>query len=448
MPETPSGAPRSTVVDRVVLPIQEFINTEVASGAVLLLAAVIAIVLANSPWDDNYADLFDTRITIDAGLFRIDEDLRHWINDALMTSFFFVVGLEIKRELFRGELRGLQRSAFPGISAMGGMLVPALIYTAFNAGGDGGKGWGIPMATDIAFALGIVALLGRRIPSQLRVFLLALAIVDDIGAILVIAIFYSGSIQVESLALAVGFICLIYTMYRLGIQSIPVYFVVGALVWVAVFESGVHATIAGVVLGVITPLDPVRVTIQDRVRSVLNRRQSTDGGAQTGHVHPVGANQSKGGPLYQLEHMLHPFTSFVVVPLFALANAGISLDPDMIDNSMTSSVTLGIALGLIIGKPLGIVLFAWLSCRLGVSSLPQGATWGQMLGLGMLAGVGFTVALFVNELAFDSGALVERGKLGILAGSLAAGFLGFVLMWTQSGSPQRTDAQGADTPSD
>jgi Na+:H+ antiporter, NhaA family len=448
MPELSSGAPRSTVVDRVVLPIQEFINTEVASGAVLLLAAAIAIAFANSPWDDNYADLWETRVTIDAGVFRIEEDLRHWINDALMTFFFFVVGLEIKRELFRGELRGLKRAALPGISAIGGMLVPALIYTAFNAGGDGGKGWGIPMATDIAFALGILALLGRRIPPQLRVFLLALAIVDDIGAILVIAIFYSGSVQVDSLALAICFIGLIYTMYRLGVQSIPVYFVVGAFVWVAVFESGVHATIAGVALGLITPLDRVRVTIGERVGSVLNRLRTTDGRAQTGHVHPVEADQSKGGPLYQLEHMIHPYTSFVVVPLFALANAGISLDPGTIDNSMTSSVTLGIALGLLVGKPLGIVLFAWLSIRLGASSLPQGATWGEMLGLGMLAGVGFTVALFVNELAFDSEALVERGKLGILAGSLAAGLLGFVLIRVLSGGPQRTNAQGADAPSD
>lgn len=448
MSESSSGAPRSSVVGRVVLPIQEFINTEVASGAVLLLAAAIAIALANSPWDDNYADLWETRVTIDAGLFRIDEDLRHWINDALMTLFFFVVGIEIKRELFRGELRGIKRAALPVISAVGGMLVPALIYTAFNAGGDGGKGWGIPMATDIAFALGIVALLGRRIPSQLRVFLLALAIVDDIGAILVIAVFYSESIEVDSLVLAIGFIGLIYPMYRLGVPYFTAYFVVGAFAWVAMFESGVHATIAGVALGLITPLDPVRVTIGERLRAVLCRLRTRESGVQSGDMRTVSGDQSDSGPLYRLEHMLHPYTSFVVVPLFALANSGISLDANTINNSMTSSVTLGIALGLLVGKPLGIVLFAWLGCRLGVSSLPKGATWGEMLGLGMLAGVGFTVALFVNELAFDSEALIERGKLGILAGSLAAGLIGFTLIRVLSGSPQRTDAQGADTSSD
>jgi NhaA family Na+:H+ antiporter len=438
---------RRSAVRRVVQPIQEFINTEVFSGAVLLAAAVAAIVWANSPFKDQYADLFGTRITIDAALFRIDEDLRHWINDALMAIFFFVVGLEIKREFLRGELQGVQSAALPTIAAFGGMIVPALIYTAFNAGGAGGDGWGIPMATDIAFALGILALLGRRIPTQLRVFLLALAIVDDIGAILVIAVFYSGDIQVDSLALAGGLLALIYAMYRVGIQNISVYFVVGAIVWLAVFESGIHATIAGVVLGLMTPLDPVRVTIQDRVRSVLNVRVTTDGGLQTSPANAVGADEPKDGPLYQLEHMLHPFTSFIVVPLFALANAGVSLNSHAIDASMTSSVTLGIALGLLIGKPLGIVLFAWLSCRLGISSLPSGANWGQMLGLGVLAGVGFTVALFVNELAFDAGTIVEEGKLGILAGSLAAGLLGFVIIRTASGRPETVDDQGAVVPS-
>lgn len=428
-PPTRSTNRRRSAVRRVVQPIQEFINTEVFSGAVLLAAAVVAIVWANSPFKDQYADLFGTHITIDAALFRIDEDLRHWINDALMAFFFFVVGLEIKRELLRGELQGVQSAALPAIAAFGGMIVPALIYTAFNAGGAGDDGWGIPMATDIAFALGILALLGRRIPTQLRVFLLALAIVDDIGAILVIAVFYSGDIQVDSLAVAGGLLALIYAMYRVGVQSIPVYFVVGAIVWLAVFESGIHATIGGVVLGLMTPLDPVRVTIGDRIRAVQQRVTAGIWASKAASAEPVNEQgEFESGPLYRLEHGLHPLTSFLIVPLFALANAGVSLEPDAVGDALGTPVTWGVALGLLCGKPIGIVLFAWLTVRMGISRLPNDVTWAQVLGVGILAGVGFTVALFVNELAFDSVALIERGKIGILAGSLAAGIGGYLLL--------------------
>lgn len=422
-----TGAPsvRVRVVRRVVLPLQEFIRTEVFSGSVLLLAAVVALVWANSPLDDAYFDLFNERIVIDTPLFTINENLRHWINDVLMTFFFFVVGLEIKRELFRGELQGLQRAALPGIAALGGMVAPALIYIAFNVGTDGSNGWGIPMATDIAFALGILAVLGRRIPSQLRVFLLALAIVDDIGAILVIAVFYTSEIQIDSLAVAGVGLLAMYGLYRLGLNSIPLYFLVGAVVWLAVFESGVHATIAGVVLGLMTPLDPVRVTIADRFRRLLNQEPTEE----SAHAQaPDGYPDSEEGPLYELEHSLHPFTSFLIVPLFALANAGVSLDPETVENSITTSVTSGIALGLLIGKPLGIFFFSWFAVRLGISSLPENTNWTQMLGAGMLAGVGFTVALFVNDLAFDSEVLIERGKIGILVGSFLAGIAGYLLL--------------------
>jgi NhaA family Na+:H+ antiporter len=379
--------------------------------------------------------LFGKHITIDGGIFRIDEDLRHWINDALMAFFFFVVGLEIKREMLRGELQGIQRAALPCIAALGGMIAPALIYTAFNAGGAGADGWGIPMATDIAFALGIQALLGSRIPTQLRVFLLALAIVDDIGAILVIAVFYSGDIQVDSLALAGSLLVFTYLMYRVGIQSIPLYFVIGAFVWLAVFESGIHATIAGVALGLMTPLDSAEVTFGDRVRSLAHRFGSKSEGAERGLDHAREPDESESGPLYGLEHMLHPLTSFIVVPLFALANAGVSLDPDTIGHSLGTSVTWGVAVGLFGGKSLGIVLFAWIAVRLRVATLPEDVTWAQMLGVAVIAGVGFTVALFVNELAFDSGVLIERGKIGILLGSLAAGVIGYFYLRMVSGKP-------------
>lgn len=421
-----AGSSARSRLGRVVVPIQEFIQTEVFSGAVLLLAAIAAIAWANSPFDDAYFDLFSERMVVDTPLFTIDENIQHWVNDVLMTFFFFVVGLEIKRELFRGELQGVRRAALPSIAALGGMVAPALIYIAFNAGGAGSDGWGIPMATDIAFALGILALLGRRIPSQLRVFLLAVAIVDDIGAILVIAVFYTSEIQVDSLAVgAVGLVA-IYTMYRIGVNSIPLYFLVGGVVWLAVFESGVHATIAGVVLGLMTPLDPLRVTISQRFRRLLGDPET----AEAPDVDYPDANDENRevGALYRLEHGLHPFTSFLVVPLFALANAGVSLDPGTVNDSVTTSVTVGVALGLLVGKPLGIVVFSWLAVRAGVSSLPEGTNWSQLLGAGMLAGVGFTVALFINELAFDSEVLVERGKIGILGGSLVAGVLGFLVL--------------------
>jgi NhaA family Na+:H+ antiporter len=414
----------------LVEPIRSFVNTEVVGGVVLLVATVAALTWANSPWDGAYRDLFRHVLTFDIGVVHIEEDVQHWINDGLMTLFFFVVGLEIKREVLRGELTG-RRASLPIIAAFGGMVAPALVYTAVNVGTEGARGWGTPMATDIAFALGILALLGSRIPSQLRVFLLALAIVDDIGAILVIAIFYSGDIQVDSLAIAAVLLVLIIAMYRAGIKNILVYTCVGAAVWLAVFESGVHATIAGVALGLITPLDPVPAAPQGRVLTVLNRSRLTDHRTEIASIDSL-RSAAESGPLYRLEQTLHPFTSFLVVPLFALANAGVALDPDTIRGSITTSVTLGVALGLLIGKPLGIVSFAWLACRLGVSSLPNGTSWRQMIGIAMLAGVGFTVALFVNQLAFQSETLIEHGKMGILGGSLIAGLLGFSLLRTTS----------------
>lgn len=395
---------RGAVARRVAQPIRTFVQTEVSGGIVLLIAAAAALVWANSPWDGAYNDIFEHHLSIDGGVFHIDEDVRHWINDALMTLFFFVAGLEIKRELQHGELAGLDRAALPGIAALGGMVAPALIYTAFNYGGDGGRGWGIPMATDIAFALGVLALFGRRIPPPLRTFLLALAIADDIGAILVIAIFYTDTVQVDSLALAGVLFALVYAMRVAGVKNYAPYALAGAAAWVAVYESGIHATLAGVALGLMTPMG-VEVTEGEEDSVMVT-----------------------SGPLEELEKFFHPITSFLIVPLFALANAGVSLDPATIRDSATTSVTLGVALGLMIGKPLGIVAASWLAVRLGLAKLPRSVTWTEIVGIGFVAGIGFTVALFVNGLAFDD-ELQERGRLGILAGSLGASVIGFVILW-------------------
>lgn len=399
---------RGAVARRVAQPIRTFVQTEVSGGIVLLIAAAVALVWANSPWDVAYNDIFEQHLSIDGGVFHIDEDVRHWINDALMTLFFFVVGLEIKRELQRGELAGIDRAALPGIAALGGMIAPALIYTTFNYGGEGGRGWGIPIATDIAFALGVLALFGRRIPPPLRTFLLALAIADDIGAIIVIAIFYTDSLQVDSLAIAAVLFGLVYAMRVAGVKNYVPYAVAGVAAWVAMYESGIHATLAGVALGLMTPMG-VEVT-EGEEDSVL----------------------VTSGPLEELEKLFHPITSFLIVPLFALANAGVSLDPDTVRDSATTSVTLGVALGLLIGKPLGIVAASWLAVRLGIAKLPRSVTWAEIVGVGFVAGIGFTVALFVNGLAFDD-ELQERGRLGILAGSLAASVLGFAILWLVTG---------------
>lgn len=414
------------MLSRLPRPVQEFINTEVFSGFVLLAAAVSAIVWANSPLDNEYADVFGHHIHVSLPFFDADESVQHWINDLLMAVFFYVVGLEIKRELLRGELRGLRRAALPGIAAFGGMVVPAAIFLALNAGGEGDRGWGIPMATDIAFALGLLALVGRRIPQQVRVFLLALAIVDDIGAIMVIAVFYTGEIQADSLLLAAAFLALIAGMQAAGLRFWPAYVAVALFAWAATYESGVHATIAGVALGLLTPFNaPVRLGTPQPAAEL-----------EDGHR----------GPLRWLEHELHPLTSFAILPLFALANAGVSLDPDSVTESFDSSVTLGVALGLFAGKPLGIFTLSWLAVRARIANLPTNATWAHMLGVGMLAGVGFTVALFVNELAFNRADLIEDGKLGIIGGSVLAGVSGltWLTLLGRRGPEEQNDGDPAE----
>ncbi len=401
-PGRPGGA-RAFVGRAVVDPMSEFLRLEAAGSLVLLAATIVALVWANSPWDGAYRDLWATELSAHLGGFEIDDHLAGAVNDGLMAVFFFVVGLEIKRELVRGELRDVRKASLPAIAAIGGMVVPALIFAAVNAGGDGARGWGIPMATDIAFAVGILALAGR-VPTSLKVFLLALAIVDDLGAIAVIAIFYSEDIALDAGAIAVALVALVLVLQRIGVRSVWPYVVAGVALWVAVFESGVHATVAGVALGLLTPAWPV----------------GDDDGAQS--------------PLERLEQLLHPWVSFGIVPLFALANAGVALSGDSLSAAAESRVAIGIVLGLVAGKTAGILLATWLAVRTGAGSMPAGARWPQIAGVAMLGGVGFTVSLFVTGLAFDAPALVSDAKLGVLAGSLVAGVLGFAVVRLTGGS--------------
>jgi len=415
---------------RVGRPVQNFLRVEAASGVLLILATIVALVWANSPWSESYFDLLHTHITITFGdVLTLDESIEHWINDALMAIFFFVVGLEIKRELVVGELRDPRAAALPAVAAVGGMVVPALLYVAFNGGGAGADGWGIPMATDIAFAVGVVALLGNRVPSAMKVFLLTLAIVDDIGAIAVIAIFYTDDLSVDWLLAAVGITVLVVLMRIARIWYIPAYLLVGGFLWLAVFESGIHATIAGVVLGLITPAHPLKIPAGERDGDDVHVGAAIAGQASATVVRRAAFElRTRVSVADRLEELLHPFSSFLIIPIFALANAGIEISGDSIRDAASSEVTLGLIVGLVVGKLVGVSLFTWLAVRSGLSSLPRGASFVHVVGLAAIAGIGFTVSLFITNLAFDDPKVIEQAKLGILVASFVAAIVGVVLL--------------------
>jgi Na+:H+ antiporter, NhaA family len=391
-------------VRKIAEPLQAFIQTEAFSGVILVAFAAIALAWANSPWKDSYENLFTTSLSIHASIFSIDEDVRQWIDDGLMVLFFVVIGLEIKREYSGGDLAG-RAVMLPAIAAAGGMLVPALIYTAINVGGDGGKGWGIPMATDTAFALGVLALV-PGVPSSTRVFLLAMAVVDDIGSIVVIALFYSGDIAFGWLAAAVALIAVMFAFRRGVMRSDAVFAMCGFFVWLFALKSGLSTAIAGVTLGLIT----VHRYLPDGSESPLTRR----------------------------ERVLHPISSYFIVPLFALANAGVQLHLN--GDALGNSVTLGVLAARVVGKPLGVLAATFLAVRLGVVALPREMRFGQVLAVGVLAGIGFTVSLLVNELAFGEGSLADDAKLGIIWSALIAGAIGYVvLLMTSRSAPDATD---------
>ncbi|MEM9466215.1 MAG: Na+/H+ antiporter NhaA [Actinomycetota bacterium] len=419
---------------RVGRPVREFLAIEAAGGMMLILATVVALLWANSPWSDSYRDFLDFHITLEFGtLLTIDESVEHWVNDGLMVIFFFVVGLEIKRELIGGELRDPRAAALPAVAALGGMIVPALIYFAINSGGPGADGWGIPMATDIAFAIGVVSLLGNRVPSAMKVFLLTLAIVDDIGAIAVIAIFYTSDVSVGWLLTAIGLVGLVLLMKAARIWYIPLYVIVGVVLWFAVFESGVHATIAGVVLGLIAPAHPLRSYANDETwhdcDEDVHVGAAVSGRATASVVRRANFElREQVSVAERLQHTLHPFSSFLIIPIFALVNAGIEISSDSLSNAVRSEVTLGVVFGLIVGKFIGVSLFTWLAVRSGFFALPRGATFTHVLGLALIAGIGFTVSLFITGLAFDSPDVIDDAKLGILAASTIAALVGSLVL--------------------
>ncbi len=425
-------------MEKIVRPFQDFAHKQSSGGILLILATAVALIWANSPWGEGYAALWHTKLTVGIGDFSISKDLTHWINDGLMAVFFLVVGLEIKREVLVGELSSARNAALPVAAAVGGVVVPATIYLTINAGTEGSAGWGIPMATDIAFALGILALLGERAPVALKVFLTALAIVDDIVAVLVIAFFYTSEISWGALGVGAAFLAALVVANLIGVGRTLVYAVLGIGLWLCFLLSGVHATIAGVLLALTVPaisfINPG--AFLDRGRYILDRFERAGEKGENvlsneerqAALHALNhAAYELEPPLHELEHTLHPWVVFAIMPIFALANAGVPLGGGIAD-ALTSPVALGILAGLVVGKQLGITLFAWLAVRSGISELPGGINWRHVYGVGWLAGIGFTMSLFITDLAFSEGSLVDAAKLGILVASVIAGGVGWTIL--------------------
>ncbi len=443
--------PAPTLIERSLRPFERFVQLESAGGILLLGCSLLALAWANSRWAGWYENLWGTPVTIAVGGFALTHSLLHWINDGLMAMFFFVIGLEIKREFLVGELASPRHAALPIAAAVGGMVIPAAIYALFNGGTPTERGWGIPMATDIAFAIGILTLLGKRVPLSLKVFLTALAIVDDLGAVVVIALFYTETINWGSVFPGLIILVVLLELNRQGVRHPLVYVVLGLGLWFAVLSSGIHATIAGVLLAMTIPsrarmdsdqfLAQSRATLAEFERAGHSRE---DEFITEAHQTALQALKSAAihvqTPMERLEHALHPGMRFVVMPLFALANAGVSFSGLGL-SMMTDPVVLGVFFGLVVGKQVGILSFAWLAVRTGVAALPSDLRWRHVYGAAWLGGIGFTMSLFIANLAFNEAAALSSAKLGILSASLVAGGVGWAIL-------RRAGARGAGTASE
>ncbi len=424
-------------IDRWLRPFARFLHIEATSGIVLVVCTAIALIAANSRWASPFLAFWQTDITLGFGDFVFHHSLHHVINDGLMAIFFFVIGLEVKRELAHGSLSDLKQASLPIAAAIGGMIVPSGLYLLMQYGEPGMRGWGIPMATDIAFVVGCLAVLGSRVPHRLRILLLSLAIVDDIGAILVIAIGYTESLDVRFLMLAAVAIGAVHLMSRIGVRRFPPFIAVGAVAWIALHESGVHATLIGVILGLMTPAKSTLVP--ERFREYLHEKEEefseerwSKGTHRAEVVQEVQRlSRETVSPLEYLEMTLHPWTAYVIMPVFALANAGVLIEPA----NLNDSVALAVILGLVVGKPVGIVFFSWLVVRSGVAKLPEGISWPVLISGSCLAGIGFTMALFIDGLAFGAEGL-DTAKTGVLVGSAVSAIAGVgLLRWTLPSRP-------------
>jgi NhaA family Na+:H+ antiporter len=422
----------------LLLPIKNFIEKQTSVGLLLIFSAILAMVFANSPWSQGYHNFWKQEIYIGINEMVIRKNLLHWINDGLMSMFFFLVGLELKREIIQGELASLKKSMLPVAAALGGMIFPAAIYFNLNTGMDSISGWGIPMATDIAFALGILYLLGKRVPLSLKVFLTAIAIVDDLGAVIVIALFYTSDLSFFSLSIAAVFFLILIAANRIGIRNTFFYAIMGiGGLWLAILLSGVHATIAAVLAAfaipiskrVNTPLFLRKVRLLSySIKSLQKEPDLKEEEREETITNTIekfkSLTRDATPPLQRLEHALYPFVSFVVLPLFAFANAGVTITKGSM-GFLVSPVTLGVILGLLFGKFFGVVLFSRLMVWLKIASLPVGVQWKHIYGVGFLAAIGFTMSLFITELAFVNPEFLEQAKIGILSASLLAGIIGY-----------------------
>lgn len=429
-------APWEKTFQRIVTPLEHFLHAQTTTGLVLVFMTILALVLANSPLSESYLHFFHMYIDFNVGSWKLSHSFHHWINDGLMAIFFFLIGLEIKREITAGELSSLKVAMLPILAAIGGMIFPAIIYMYFNAGDDGANGWGIPMATDIAFAISALVLLGKRVPTALVTFLVALAIVDDLGAVLVIALFYTETINMIPLGLAGAMFFVMIVLNRFGIHAILPYFIVGLFMWFFMLESGVHATIAGVLAALTIPSKPKRVpaSFSKDTKKLIEEYENYP----IEENHQIHENQkaillniqdkinSVGTPAGRLEHSLHLPVALIIIPLFALANAGIAIDFSSIGSTVLQPVSIGIIAGLVLGKVIGIFGISWLAIKLKIAELPSGSTMSQIFGVSFLGGIGFTMSIFVADLAFiSSPELIFQAKVGILCASLFAGLFGF-----------------------
>ena len=433
----------TVIRDNLIRPFLRFLKTQNTGSKLLLLATVMALLLANSPYQDLYQQLWNIPILISVGDLSISGSLQHWINDGLMVIFFLVIGLEIKREIMVGELAGWQKAGLPIIAAVGGMLVPALIYAIVNAGGSGASGWGIPMATDIAFALGCLMILGDRIPTSLKVFLLAMAIVDDLGAIIVIALFYTAEIHLSYLLLAIAVIAILIGLNILHVRKLSPYVILGIILWLAFDHSGIHSTLAGVVLAMTIPArslyKPKEFLFETKniIKNFPEQDEEfnlmcVDEGQRSALKSLEEAVGKLDTMLQRLEDTLHPFSALFIIPLFAFANAGVNFGQNAFQMLSGSSITLGIILGLLLGKQLGIMVFSLAAVKLGIASLPPEVNWKGIYGLSCLAGIGFTMSLFITNLSFTSAGMVQEAKIGILSASLLAAIMGIIVMSTMA----------------
>ncbi len=440
---------KASIAHTIEKRISKWFSADYSLGLLLIFMVLLAMGWANSPWGDSYFHLWETRFTIGFENAKLNGTLHQWVNDALMAHFFFLVGLEIKKEIIDGELSTLKKASLPILAALGGMVFPALIYLAFNFGGDGAMGWGIPMATDIAFALGLISLVGSRISKSLKTFLTALATVDDLGAILVIAVFLTPEIDMGSLLSAGIYFIILMLGNIIGIRSMWFYLIVGFLgLWIAVLFSGVHATLAGVLAAFAIPSSTkitegsykkILATFSEKFETTCNKDSSLLNNSQKEIIEEViDKSEEAISPLQHLQHRISPFINFVVLPMFAFANAGVLIEGDVLE-MILHPVSLGIIMGLFIGKLMGILVISRVTVKMKIGTLPQDTNWNKMIGLGLIGGIGFTMSLFIADLAFDNEFLLQRAKLGVLIGSLISGVSG--IFWFRFATKKITNEQ-------